>query len=220
MLRICKRIMNSISSWVIFLFLVGSFIVLQAEYVLPIIGLGILTIALIIMIYNFIKLSRKEKALIKQSIRHPVKDKTFYNKLGKIYTETGASRVKIVMVSLLHTLILVYAVGMIALLTARRNGKELGADAIVLLILAVVLGLRPLRHWNEYIQYYEKGFCFSGYIYLYQEVGEPEFTNVEGFNMIGGLLMRVKGDCIDLSYLKNAKKKYVKAYMNCAKDTL
>lgn len=217
---IWKRILDSISPMVDVLFLVGSLLVLSRDMMrtLLFVGIGVFVITLFLIILNFKKLSKREEELVNKSIRHFIWEDAFYHQLGELCTVVSSNKAKIILITFVNTLALVYAVGVMALFEAMR-GNGFGLDAMILLIIALFLGIHPLRYWNEHLDYYEQGFCFCGFIYLYSQVGKPVFTSVESSRAIGGLHMSVKGDSMNVSYLKDVRKKYVKAYMNCAVDT-
>lgn len=116
-------------------------------------------------------------------------------------------------------MILVYAVGILALMAAKMTGV-FDKTAIILMILAFLLGLLPLRHLGDYIEYYDNGFIYCGGIYFYQEVGGIAFKGLRSPRALAGTLMSVNGDTLDGSYLKNPKRKYYETYFYYAIDTL
>ncbi len=215
-----KRFLNSVSSMAVVLFIIGSFGVLLGGMTMPLItyvGWGMLAVVLVIIIYNFFKLTKLEKNAIKNDVKHTVKDEAYFKQLGELRTSVKSNKVKVMVVAILHSMALIYAVGFMALFVAKKNG-EFGAEVIALLIIALFFGLLPLRHLGDYVEYYSHGFVYCGYVYLYQKVGGIRFTGINGGSTLTGVWLRVNGDTMDGSYLKEAKQTYFGTYYKRALD--
>ncbi len=217
-----RRLLNSVSSMAVFLFVAGSFCILFGNTTMPLIsyvGWGIQAAVLFIIIWNFLKLTRREKSILENGVKHSIKDKEYFQKLGELRTCVKAKKVKILLVTFFHVLILVYAVGLWALLAAKISGV-FDTTAIILLIPALLLGLLPLRHLGDYIEYYSNGFVYCGYVYLYQKVGGISFNGINSNRTLTRTRMLVDGDTLDVSYLKDVKRKYFETYFKLAVDPL
>lgn len=221
-MNLIKRFLNSVSSMAVVFFVIGSFGVLFGGTTMPLIayvGWGILAVVLLMIIYNFFKLTKLEKNAIKNGVKHPVKDEAYFKQLGELRTSVKSNKVKVLIVAILHSMALIYTVGFMALFVAKKNG-EFGAEAIVLLVMALFLGLLPLRHLGDYVEYYAYGFVYCGYVYLYQKVDGIRFTGVNGGSTLTGVWLRVNGEAMDGSYLKEAKKAYYGTYFKRAIDPM
>lgn len=118
-----KRFLNSISSMTVVLFVIGSFGVLLGGMTMPLItyvGRGMLVVVLLMIIYNFFKLTKQEKNAIKNGVKHPVKDEAYFKQLGELRTSVKSNKVKVLIVAILHSMALVYAVGFMVLFVARK----------------------------------------------------------------------------------------------------
>ncbi len=206
----------------VFGFVAGSFCILFGNTTMPLIsyvGWGMQAAVLFIIIRNFLKLTKKEKSILENGVKHSIKDKEYFQKLGELRTCVKAKKVKILLVTFFHVLVLVYAVGLWALLTAKISGV-FDTTAIILLIPALLLGLLPLRHLGDYIEYYSNGFVYCGYAYLYQKVGGISFKGINSNRTLTRTRMLVDGDTLDVSYLKDVKRKYFETYFKRAVDPL
>ncbi len=217
-----KRFLNSVSSMAVLGFIMGSFCILFGNVTMPLIsyvGWGMQAAVLFVIIRNFVKLTRREKSILKNGVKHSRKEEEYFQKLGELRTCVKAEKVKILLVTFFHVLVLVYAVGIWALIAAKKSGV-FDTTAIILVIPALLLGLLPLRHMGDSIEYYSNGFVYCGYVYLYQKVGGISFKGINGARTLTGLRMFVNGDTLDGSYLKDAKRKYYETYFKRAIDPL
>ncbi len=206
----------------VFGFVAGSFCILFGNITMPpisYVGWGMQAAVLFIIIRNFLKLTKKEKSILENGVKHSIKDKEYFQKLGELRTCVKAKKVKILLVTFFHVLVLVYAVGLWALLAAKISGV-FDTTAIILLIPALLLGLLPLRHLGDYIEYYSNGFVYCGYAYLYQKVGGISFNGINSNRTLTRTRMLVDGDTLDVSYLKDVKRKYFETYFKRAVDPL
>ncbi len=217
-----KRLLDSVSSMAVFWFVAGSFCILFGNTTMPLIsyvGWGMQAAVLFIIIRNFLKLTRREKSILENGVKHSIKDEEYFQKLGELRTCVKAKKVKILLVTFFHVLILAYAVGLWALFAAKISGV-FDTTAIILLIPALLLGLLPLRHLGDYIEYYSNGFVYCGYAYLYQKVGGISFNEINSNRTLTRTRMLVNGDTLDCSFLKDVKRKYYETYFKRAVDPL
>lgn len=217
-----KRFLNSVSSMAVFWFVMGNFFILFGNITMPLIkyvGWGMQGVVLFIIIRNFLKLTKREKSLLKNGVKHSRRDEEAFQKLGELQTCVQANKVKILLITFFHVLILVYAVGLWALMVAKKS-SVFDTSAIILMILALLLGLLPLRHLGESIEYYANGFIYCGDVYLYQKVGGISFKGAHSYHGLTRTLMSVNGDTLDGFYLKNPKRKYYETYFKRAIDPL
>ncbi len=217
-----KRFLNSVSSMAVFWFVMGSFCILFGNITMPpvsYVGWGMQAVVLFVIIWNFLKLTRREKSILKNGVKHSRKEEEYFQKLGELRTCVKAKKVKILLVTFFQVSVLVYAVGGWALLAAKKSGV-FDTTAVILVILALLLGLLPLRHLGDSIEYYSNGFVYCGYVYLYQKVGGISFKGINSDRALTGCRMLVNGDTLDGSYLKDAKRKYYETYFKRAIDPL
>ncbi len=217
-----KRFLNSVSSMAVFWFVMGSFCILFGNITMPLIsyvGWGMQAVVLFVIVWNFLKLTKREKSILKNGVKHSRKEEEYFQKLGELRTCVKAKKVKILLVTFFHVLALVYAVGVWALFVAKKSGV-FDTTAIILVILAFLLGILPLRHLGDSIEYYSNGFVYCGYVYLYQKVGGISFKGINSNRTLTGTRMLVNGDTLDGSYLKDVKRKYYETYFKRAIDPL
>lgn len=220
-----RRFLDSISAVALVEFVISSFCILFGNNMIatvPIIsciGWGMQGLVVFIIIKRFQKLTKRENDRIETGVKYLNGDEDAVRRLGELRTCVEANKVKILLVTFFHVLILVYAVGIWALMAAKMTGV-FDKTAFILMILAFLLGLLPLRHLGDYIEYYDNGFIYCGGIYFYQKVGGIAFKGLHSPRALAGTLMSVNGDTLDGSYLKNPKRKYYETYFYYAIDTL
>lgn len=86
---------------------------------------------------------------------------------------------------------------------------------IVNLVLTIGFGFYPLIHLREYLAFYEYGIKYRKGIYFWSDLGQAGWRN---HNMGGGLfrsvLMDTNRKVFDVTYVKNPRKQFNRAYMN------
>ncbi|MBQ2803637.1 MAG: hypothetical protein IJF07_07040 [Lachnospiraceae bacterium] len=224
-MNLLRRFFDSVSAMAVVWFIMGSFCILFGKMVItsmPIVcytGLGLQGVVLFIIIKNFLKLTRRQNNLLISGVKHSGKDEDAVRRLGELRTRVKANKVKVLLITIFQVLILVYAVGLWALMVAKKTGV-IDTTAIILMVMAVLLGLLPLRHLGDSIEYYANGFIYCGDIYLYEKVGGIFFKSEHGPNTLTGILMSVNGEMLDGSYLKEPGRKYYETYFKRAIDPL
>lgn len=220
-----RRFLDSISAMAVSFFVMGSAGILlgiMERTTIPIIsyiGWGLQGVVLFIIIKDFLKLIEREECIIKNGVKHSKRDEEAVLKLGEFRTCVKANKVKIFLITFFHVLTLVNLVGLYAFMLVKKTGV-LDMTAIVLMMLTVLLGLLPLRHLGDSVDFYANGFIYCGYVYLYQKVGDIFFAEDHCPRYLTGTLMLVNGDTLDGSYLKGAKRKYCETYFKRAIDPL
>lgn len=221
-MNVFKRFLESFTSMAVMFFVMGSFGVFVGSSEMPVIsyvGWAVITVAVIMVIREFLKLTKQEKNAIKNNVKHSVKNEAFRKLLGEKLSVSKSNKIKVVLVTIVHTLALVYAVGIMAFLDV-KNGDTFGIQAIILLVVALFLGLLPIRHLWDYVEYYSHGFVYCGFSYLYQNVGGISFTGVNSNKELTAVWLRVNGDFMNGSYIKKVKYNYFGTYYYRAIDPL
>ena len=217
-----RRLLDSVSSMTVVWFIIGSLFALLGNMAVQMpmvryVGFGLLGVVLFLIMKNFVTLTKKEKRLLQNGVKYSRKNQEALEKLGEFRTSVKSNKVKIFIMTFFHALFMVYAVGICALMVAKKT-EVIGIDAILLLVMAMLFGILPLRHLRDNIEYYTNGFIYNGSIYFYQKVGGIFFKNVHSPKTLTGMLIIVNGDMLDASYLKNAKRKYYETYYKRAVD--
>lgn len=211
-----RRLCESIPSHSIFLFMMASFMIGVCEKNAPYVslaGCGVLLIGTVRWIANLMKLIRQDKYLKKNSIRHKKEAPCLEKKLGKKLVTVQRARGKVIIATVLQVIALVYAVVMFFVISGIHDGFSPWMP--VFLVAAVILGLLPLRCWNDSMELYERGFSFCGDFYLYEQVGYPKFCRISGRGM-NMMTMNLEQFSENISYLKRVPDQFTKAYMNKA----
>lgn len=224
-MNIFKCFLNSFTSMVLMLFVMGSFGVFIGGMTMPLItyvGWVMLVVAAVLVLYEFLKQAKREKSTIENGVKHSVRDEAFRKQLGECRSIVKANKGKVLIATFVQTLVLVSIVGVMAFFEAKK-GDGYGMDSLILLVLALCLGLLPLGHLRDYVQYYAYGFVYCGCVYLYQKVGGIRFTAANGSNggnTLTGMWLRVNGDVMEGSYIRNVKRTYYETYFKRAKDPM
>ena len=200
----------------IFLFMMASFLIGVCEKIAPYVslaGYGVLLIGTVLWIVNLVKLIRQDKYLEKKGIQHKENEPGLEKKLGKKLVTVKRARGKVIIATVLQVSALVYTVGVFFVIFGIRDGFSLWMP--IFFVIAVILGLLPLRCWNDSMELYERGFSFCGDFYLYEQVGYPKFCRISGRGM-DMMTMKLEQFSENVSYLKSVPDQFTKAYMNKA----
>lgn len=86
---------------------------------------------------------------------------------------------------------------------------------IVLLdvVLTAVISLYPLIHLREYLAFYEYGIVFRKKAYLWSELGAVEWRTHTYGGIFTSVVMATNKRAFQVTYLKQPKKQYNRAYM-------
>lgn len=131
-------------------------------------------------------------------------------KLGKKLGEVVANKKKIY----IETAIRLVVLG-VFLFFVSGGGKDMKNTTMLVFCIVVVLviGLYPLIHLPEKMEFYEDGIVHNGIVYLWSDM-----RSVEWHDYTKGIFhyTRMATECkvFDITYLDCAKKQYNKAYLN------
>lgn len=80
-------------------------------------------------------------------------------------------------------------------------------------IIMVLFTIWPIKHLKDYVAYYENGICYCGQRWSFERLGALSFveykSNAAFFTKI---YMDGRGKRFDVTYIKDAKKQYNRAY--------
>lgn len=132
-------------------------------------------------------------------------------KLGKKLTEAGADKKKIYIETVVRVAVLVAF--LFAVSGGGRNFTNI--TMVVLSILIVfVMGLYPLIHLPEKMEFYENGIVHNGIVYLWSDMRSVEWRDYTTGGFFHHMSMATECKVFDITYLDCAKKQYNKAYLN------
>lgn len=140
------------------------------------------------------------------------------HRLGRKLAECESDKFKIAIQTGWRTaLCLLLDIANLGGISAIRHWKEVPPDSAILildLVLTIVFGLFPLIHLREYLAFYENGIIYRKQTYFWSDMGSPDWRDHTIGGIFNSTMMRTKIKSFDVTYVKNAKKQYNKAYMN------
>lgn len=95
------------------------------------------------------------------------------------------------------------------------------AGFVVFLLAAAVAAFLcwPLRHLRDYIEFYENGLCYCGRSWSFSELGEISFREVRSNrSFFADIYMDSAKRRFLMTYIKDGKKQFNRAYQNIYSD--
>lgn len=132
-------------------------------------------------------------------------------KLGKKLGEAVANKKKIYAEAVIRLVVS----GVFCFLVS-GGGTDMENTTMQVLCIAVVLiiGLYPLIHLPEKLEFYEEGIVHNGIVYLWSDMGSVEWQDYTMGSFLYRMSMATECKDFDITYLDCAKKQYNKAYLN------
>lgn len=139
-------------------------------------------------------------------------------RLGRKLTECRADKVKIAIQAGWRTAFcLILDITNLGGISAIQRWNETPPDIAIIildLILTIVFGLFPLIHLREYLAFYENGIIYRKRPYFWSELGSAGWRNHTMGGIFNSTLMDTDIKVFNVTYVKNPKKQYNRAYMN------
>ena len=132
-------------------------------------------------------------------------------RLGKKLTEAESNKKKI------YTETVIRVVALSAFLFAVSGGGRNFSNitmVILSILIVLVLGLYPLIHLPEKMEFYENGIVHNGIVYLWSDMRSVEWREDTTGGIFHHTSMATESNVFDITYLDRAKKQYNKAYLN------
>ncbi len=132
-------------------------------------------------------------------------------KLGKKLAQAESNKKKIYIETVIRVVVLV------AFLFAVSGGGKnfVNMTMVILSILFVlVIGLYPLIHLPQKMEFYENGIIHNGRVYLWSDMRSVEWRDYTTGGIFQHTVMATESKVFDITYLDCAKKQYNKAYLN------
>lgn len=137
--------------------------------------------------------------------------------LGNKLTECGADKGKIALRTGLHMIfcILMDIVSLGGIRAIRNFAVCPPNMGVVILdaVLTLVIGLYPLIHLRDTLAFYEYGIVFRKKVYLWSELGSVEWRTHTYGGIFTSVVMATNKRAFSVTYLKQPKKQYNRAYM-------
>lgn len=99
----------------------------------------------------------------------------------------------------------------------RTPGGPANIMAGIILALIGLVGLAfvlwPATHFKDYVEFYEYGICYCGQRWTFERLGNLSFREYKSnASFFTNIYMDGKGKRFDVTYIKDAKKQYNRAY--------
>lgn len=88
-----------------------------------------------------------------------------------------------------------------------------GIICALIAIAALLFVLWPATHFKDYVEFYEYGICYCGQRWTFEQLGNLSFTEYKSrASFFTDIYMDGRGKRFDVTYIKDAKKQYNRAY--------
>ena len=155
--------------------------------------------AVIWLIINLIRNAKGEKG-----------SELLMEELGIKLSEAGSDKKKIYVTTVIRVVVL--AAFLFAVSGGGKNFVNMGM-LIVSVLIVLGIGLYPLSHLPEKIEFYDNGITYCGKAYLWSDLRSVEWRDHTAGGIFCHTVMATESKVFDVTYLEQVKKQYNKAYL-------